>query len=639
MRRIAGCLVLAVVIGAVYYNALRNEFILDLSPPFVTQEGIVRFVSTPASNLSLETLGVRPVALASLALDYLLVDMQPWFFHLGNIFYHWLTACLVFLITLRLVANDRRSKGQRPDVVGSTCDFPTFRLWTLHPGLWPALCTASLWSLHPVQTEAVTAIANRGDVLAGLFFFAGFYAFLRLRTSDSGLRASSRWAWGGLAVMAYLLSLLSGETAMILPLLMICYDAVYAIPCDRKPFGRSTLKECGRSGMRVLRNHLFFALPLLVGGCVLTWYITAGAYPAGREGAWYGGSVFTHGLTIARVWGAYLWLLCWPMRLLGDYNGAFALTHSAFDLAALVTVGTLGVLFLLLLIALRHSRLVTFAGLWVFLTLLPVSLIFFQPDIMAERFLYLPSFGFCLFVAVGLAWLIQPSAISHRPSASEKKNDARPSTFTLSTFRLLTAKWGRVVGGCVLFISLLGLYGGRTIVRNRDWRDDLTFYVSVVSDNPHSVRGRLGLGYAYDNNGLPRMAIAQYEAGVRIDAQEPRLYANMGAAYHRLGLVTQAERAYRSALALRPYDATVWNNLGFLYTESQEYDEARTALEKAEQFSRGRDPKVYANFGLLYETLGKFPEALAAYRKAGALAVSDPFLTEKITALEKRLSS
>jgi protein O-mannosyl-transferase len=250
---------------------------------------------------------------------------------------------------------------------------------------------------------------------------------------------------------------------------------------------------------------------------------------------------------------------------------------------------------------------------------------------MAEHYLYIPSFGFCLLVALALTRLTRSPKSEVRSPKSEEGEQ-------VSSLQPRAAGLWRPVVGYGLLAGLLIFYAGRTISRNRDWRDDLTLFNCVVRDNPASARARLGLGYAYDRIGLPRMAIVQYETGLRLDPQDPRLYTNLGAAHQKLGELREAERVYIAALKLRLHDLKVLNNLGFLYVEKKEFDKARSILEKAEQLSSGRNPTVYANFGLLYEVQNKVPEALAAYQKAIKLDPYNDVYAQRIAVLEKYLA-
>src|SRR5262249_14193607 len=235
------------------------------------------------------------------------------------------------------------------------------------------------------------------------------------------------------------------------------------------------VQELGQGVVRTVWDHKYLYLPLLLGGVCFSWYAVFVALPVWRVG-WYGGSVATNFLTTARIWVYYLSLLLWPIHLLADYTGAFPVTHSLSDPWALCAVGFLITLFLVTLGMLRYSRLAAFSALWVAITLLPVSHIIPYPEMMAEHYLYIPSFGFCLLVALVLARLTGSSKFKVQSSKSEEGKQVSSLKSQVSSL------WKPVVGYGLL-VSLLAFYARRTVVRNRDWRDSLTFYNCVVRDN------------------------------------------------------------------------------------------------------------------------------------------------------------
>jgi len=627
MQKLAVCLLLAVAIGGVYYNALSNGFVFDDYLLVVERAAIPQVASDPLLAFSPTVVGYRPLRTLSYVLDYRLGGPQPWIFHLNNLIYHWITACLVFFVTLRLVANRTGDGYPVPDAgtLAPSLQFADF-------GFRTALFATVLWALHPVQTEAVTYISGRRDILSGLFFFLGLYAFLRFRAQPQETPSRGRQVfWLLLAFLAYGLGLLSKEMAVTLPLVMLCYDYIQTVRLQGVSFGWKYVRELSGGMVRTVWSHKYLYLPLLVGGLCFSWYAAFVILPTWRVG-WYGGSIGANFLTVARIWVYYFYLFLWPTHLLADYTGAFAVTHSLLDPWALAAVSLLLVLFLLTMSLLRYSRLAAFSALWIAITLLPVSHLIPYPEMMAEHYLYIPSFGFCLLVALLLARLTEsPRSKVQGPRSFFSFLDLRRETWDLK-------RWWMVVG-YGLFVIFLIFYARRTVIRNRDWRDDLTFYNCMVRDNPYSARARLGLGYAYDRSGLPRMAIVQYQAGLRLDPQDPRLYTNLGAAHQKLGELREAEQVYKDALKLRFQDLKILNNLGFLYAEKREFDKARSTLEKAEKLSQGRNSTVYANFGLLYELQNKLPEALEAYRKARTLDPDNAVYAQRIAVLEKNLAT
>jgi len=624
MKKLAGCLLLAMTIGGVYYNALGNGFVFDDYLLVVNRSAIPEVAANPLLALSPGVVGYRPLRTLSYVLDYKLGGLHPWVFHLSNFIYHWITACLVFLVAFLLAANEKVASlsdaGRRTLDAGRRT--PDARLRT-------ALFAAVLWAVHPIQTEAVTYISGRRDILTGLFFFLGLYAFLRIRALDFGLRTGGRVLWVGIAFLAYGLGLLSKEMAVTLPLVMLGYDYVYAVQLQEVRGGWQYIQELGRGAVRAVWSHKYLYLPLLLGGLCFSWYAAFVVLPSWRVG-WYGGSLVNNFLTTARIWVYYLYLLLWPMRLLADYTGAFAVTRSLLDSWALLALAFLFALWLLALGVLRYSRLAAFSFLWFAITLLPVSHLIPYPEMMAEHYLYIPAFGFCFLVALVLGRLTEGFRFHVSGFMLEKESSVSRLPSPVSGL------WKPVIGYGLL-VSFLAFYAGRTVVRNRDWRDDLTFYARLVAENPSSARARLGLGYVYDRSGLPRMAITHYQMGLRITPRDPRLLTNIGAAYQKLGELKAAEQAYLISLQVQPHNSKTLNNLGFLYTEKKEFDKARSFLEQAKQLSGGRDSAVYANFGLLYELQGKVPEALKAYRKAKALDPADDISSQKIEELEKKL--
>lgn len=618
MKQLVVFLLLAGAVSGVYYNAVGNGFVFDDYLLVVNHAAIPLVASDPTLAFSPKVLGYRPLRTLSYALDYQIGGMQPWMFHLGNIFYHWIAACLVFLMVFRLVANEAivGSPGaatNSPDTNSPTSGFA----WRV------ALFTAVLWAVHPIQTEAVTYISGRRDILTGLFFFLGVYAFLRFRTPGLELQTRRRMVWIGIAFLAYGLGLLSKEMAVTLPLVMLCYDYVRVVQLQEASFGWQYIRELSRGLGKAVWEHKYLYFPLLAGGICFSWYAVFVVLPAWQIG-WYGGSIWTNFLTAARIWVYYLYLLLWPVRLLADYTGIFAVTTSLVDLWAFAAVGLVAVLLLAVVVTLRYSRLAAFAALWIPITLLPVSHIIPYPEMMAEHYLYIPSLGFCLLVALLLARLTDGFKV-------------RGSRFESGGEKPVARFWKPVVGYGLLAL-LLFFFAGRTMIRNRDWRDDLTFYNCMVRDNPYSARARLGLGYAYDRNGLSRLAVHQYTAGLRINPYDPRLLTNRGATLQKLGDLAQAEKDYFASLKILPRYGRTWNNLGFLYTEKGEFDKARAFLRQAERFSDRGDYSVYANLGLLNELQGKLPEALRGYRKALRLNPTEKIFSRKIKMLETKLS-
>ena len=78
-----------------------------------------------------------------------------------------------------------------------------------------AAVTALIFALHPVQTESVTYIAARSNLIAAFFSLLGLLAWQR------GRQKQQAWPWWLLSALCYVAALAGKETAAVLPLVML----------------------------------------------------------------------------------------------------------------------------------------------------------------------------------------------------------------------------------------------------------------------------------------------------------------------------------------------------------------------------------------------------------------------------------
>lgn len=440
-----------------------------------------------------------------------------------------------------------------------------------------ALFAGLLFAVHPIQTEAVAYLSGRRDVLSGLFVLLGFYLFLQYRKT-------SCVRYLVMVLVLYPLAFLSKESGIILPLLCLSYDVIDRI-WTKKPgaVGLPSLREIGAGVISAIREARLLYLPIVVltaGMAVYVLFFVRGTWV--RD--YHGGSVWFTGLTMARVFLHYIKLLLFPVTLNADYSfNAFPVTTSWADASAWTAVLILTALGVGLLCLLRTRPLAVFGGLWFFVALLPVSQIIPHHEMMAEHFLYIPTVGFCLLVG----GLLDPMFADPR------------------SVRVLYGTAGLV----------LVLLSFRTMVRNTDWRDELTLWRATVQTAPQSARARNNLGAAYLNLGQPAAAREQLEAAVQIKPDLAVAYANLGkialdhgdlaqaeqalrtavrlkeneviprlwlgAVLMRMGRILEAEQQFQAGLAKPPYDAYAQNNLGILFAEGGRMTEAEAAFRAA----------------------------------------------------------
>ena len=148
----------------------------------------------------------------------------------------------------------------------------------------------------------------------------------------------------------------------------------------------------------------------------------------------------------------------------------------------------------------RRLPLASYGLLWAPICLLPVSGIVTLLNLQAERYLYVPSAGFCLaigaFLAAGLR--LRPSIDPCVPKAWARLRAAVPG-IAAATFALL---------------AVAGSW--RTVRRNHDYRSEQAFFESNRDADDRVPRIRLALGRLYENRGWSMRAEEEYRAALRL---------------------------------------------------------------------------------------------------------------------------
>jgi hypothetical protein len=202
---------------------------------------------------------------------------------------------------------------------------------------------------------------------------------------------------------------------------------------------------------------------------------------------------------------------------------------------------------------------------------------------MAERFLYLPSIGFCL--VAGLVWCRLPGM--------------RARQFAV----------------CGLLSAAIVLCVGHNYI----WRDEMSFFRNMVQILPQNVRGRQGYGVALVEAGRPNEAIEQFQAGLRVVRNAPLLVGLAEAEMQIDQGCPRARPALDEALRIQPHDSFArWLSASCLERDGA-LEIAETAYRQAVRDTAFPDPKLLSDWARVLEKTGRFEEALEANRRAALL--------------------
>jgi len=519
-------IVLIIATGcAVYANSLNGKFIWD--DRYLIQENIyvkdtafllVLLKTDIGRGAGVKSASYRPLQMLTYMLNYSAGGLDTRGYHLINILFHVLAALAIFGF-VNIVFNDR--------------------VLSLFTGLF--------FVTHPIHTEVVTYISGRADSMALFFMLLSFIFYLKHLSSNSP-------ALYIIMLLSYIGALLSRESALLLPALLVLYHYVFKKNIKFKPFSLIL----GISFAYILLRTLVIKTDLPSDTCATGLFQRIPGFFVAISN--------------------YIKLLLFPFGLHMEYGDkVFGMGDPRALFGIVISV-------LLLIYAFRkrnENKIVFFSVLWFFIALLPSANIYPINAYMAEHWLYLPSVGFFLILAKGA--------------------------------RLVFTKRG--MASFAIAVTLLVFYSSLTIRQNGYWREPIAFYKRTLQYAPDSSRVHNDLGITYYNRGEIEKAMAHYKKAIELDPASAGAYNNLGVAYKDSGLKEEAITAYKKAIELDPGHAEAHSNLGLSYAMAGKREEAITAYLKAIELDPN-PTEAYSNLATLYGEEGKHEKAIIYYGKA-----------------------
>ncbi len=539
-----------------YLNILPNTFISDdwqqiFGNPFLKDpHGIRKIFATNVWGFQgMNSNYYRPLMHLSFLVTLNAFGFNPAGYHIFSVLMHALVSVLVYFLIERL------------------------------SGDWRAgAVTALLFAAHPIHTETVCWISDYVDLENALCVLAAVWLYVR------GARSWMTTAGISLCLFA---GLLAKEIAIVIPIVTLAWDLI----------NRKTPRWREYAGMGVALGA-YLALRVWGLGALMP-YVQSRALPLDEKL-----------LTSTRLFFEYWWKLVWPAEL--NLFPYYPVSRSLAEWPVLAGVATLG-LFAWLTWKLWRAGRPEFLGMVLFLgALAPAfTLPYGDTRLLAERYLYLSSLGFC--------WLLAGLLLRAGKQAP------------------------------ILLVVILAAYGARTWARNLDWRSEIPFYEKALLTSQHSADLNLTLGEAYlrrnmlpealaateraaklrdeypeaHNNlgqlhsrmGNPEKALAEYSQAAEFAREKnyafaaARAYTNMGYELRRMGQSAEAIAAYNKALELQPGFAGARNNLGYALLLAGRGQEAEAELLRAIEI----DPtltQARSNLGLVYSLRGEWDRAI-----------------------------
>jgi Flp pilus assembly protein TadD len=365
-----------------------------------------------------------------------------------------------------------------------------------------------------------------------------------------------------LSVLSFSIAALCKEPALILPVLLMAYDSIF--------------------GKRA-KGYLPFIKRYI------PYFLVAGAYLGLRYHA-LGGfspqeahivlSAYGYIINVFPLFLQYLEKLLLPLNL-----NAFHVLHpisSMFETGGIVSLAVTAAFVVVTFLAFKKKSKVCFGLFVIALPLLPSLYIpAVGENVFAERYLYLPSFGFVLLIAMAL-------------SRAKAVNPGLASVLVM------------------ISLAVAVVYSVGTVSRNAVWRDDATLFTDTVRKSPDAALAHNNLGAAYGKRNRLDEAVSEFITALKLKPDYADAHYNLGDAYLKQNRLDEAVSEFITALKLKPDYADAHYNLGIAYGKQNRLDEAVsefiTALKLKPDYA-----DAHNNLGIAYLDESRLDEAVSEF--------------------------
>jgi tetratricopeptide (TPR) repeat protein len=502
-------------------------------------------------------------------LDCQLYGLKAGGHHLTNVLLHAAAAVLLLLVLLRMTH-----------------------------ALWPSAWVTAVFAIHPLRVESVAWVAERKDVLSGLFFMLILWFYARYTERPA--------SWGRylLVVASFALGLTAKPMLVTLPFVLLLLDywplgrmrgageerkgerekgsrgegenlagsLSPLLPCSPAPFQFPVPTSFPR--LFVEKIPLFV---LAAASCLVTLAAQRGALWSLEQVA------FPWRVANAAVaYVAYLGKMLCPVALAVPYPlpkdpppawGVFA------AVAVLLAISTAA------FVVRRRCPCLLFGWLWYLGTLVPViGLVQVGSQAMADRYTYLAQIGLYMAIAWGAA---------HVAGSWPSRRWPLAAVSALVLAGLMVCAWQQT----------------------QFWRDSETLWTHTLACTSNNLTAHNNLGNVLAGREQFEEAMSEYCKALEIKPDDAKTYINLGFVLANRGRIDEAIACYRKALEIKPDYAEGLNNLGNALAGRRQFDEAisqyRKALESEPDYA-----EAHINLGLALAGRGQTDEAIACYWRA-----------------------
>ena len=560
------CIFLAAIVWLVFGQTVRHKFVN------YDDEFYVADYPTALGGLSLKgivwafthdvNVNWTPLAVISHMLDCQFYGTNAGWHHLTSVLLHMASAIALFLVLKRMTT-----------------------------ALWRSAFVAAVFAVHPLHVESVAWIAERRDVLSGLFFMLTLGAYARYVQKQSRVEDQASSAGAGslaldlrlstfdyfLVLLFFALGLMSKPMVVTLPFVLLLLDYW-------------PLKRFAQPGRRLVPWRLIVEkVPLLAlsgAACVVTLFAQKGAIASLPLSLRIGNALVSYVVYIRQMICPVGLAVCYPY----PENGLpLWKMIAAFILLLIISAVAVAVR--------RKQPWFIFGWLWYLGMLVPaIGLIQSGLRAQADRYTYLPQIGLYLL----LTWAAADLCAGWR----HRRQILGIAAFSVMA-ALMVCAWKQT----------------------SYWRNSESLWTHTLACTTGNFIAHNNLGNVLLQKGKADEAINQYQKALQIKPDSAKIHSNFGDALLQEGRRDEAITHFQKALQINPDDTEALNNLAWLLAtcpdaHSRDGVQAVKYARRACKLTHYGATPIVGTLAAAYAEAGRYDEAIAVAQKACALATA-----------------
>ncbi|KAM3727926.1 Protein O-mannosyl-transferase TMTC4 [Dirofilaria immitis] len=508
----------------------------------------------------------RPITTITFAINYAISGFHTTTYHIFNIALHAIICIILYKMLVNLSIIFCRKYPNRI-----------------------AFHVSLLFAVHPIHSEAVASIVGRAELLMTLFTILSLHLYIKC-WYELQFSIKSKITILFLSIIA----LFSKEQGIVVMPLCAIFDIfatnispIHFVNAYKKRMNNYCCNNKADKNTTYMLNRYYDCIcRVIICSLICATLLILRFSISGFQSPQFSPndnliigcpSIFLRLINYCYIYMLYIWLQLYPIHLCFDYSmGCLKLIESINDLRFLIPITfIIGATVLIIQIIRgyfeKQYRLQSFSIIFYIITFLPASNIFITVGfVIAERVLYLPSIGFCIFTVSIYEWMEE---------------------------FMIKNKGENILKSIIIIIIVMLL--AKSYKRSMEWGNELDLYKSGLEVCPNNAKIHYNIAKIRADNGDINRATANYVNAIRLNPAYENAMNNLANIYLKYGRNMEAEQLLRKAIELKPNFAAAWMNLGLAQLAQKHFKDAKDSFEQALNL-RFPYPDCLYNMGLLY---------------------------------------